>query len=298
MGIVQKSTILSELSVRATMRRQVISVPRETGLSTCINRLIKFKVNAVLVTDDAHAAVGVVSKTDIMGAYYAGLPIDLPVENIMIAPPLFCRMDDTLEAALEQMRRHGVYRLYVAADDGTTAGVIAYPDITGVLYQYCHGCTYSRLRRAGHDGVDPVVRYRVKDVMTTAVQSHGGDETLMQVMEGLSEFRLGAVLVTDSAGAPTGVVSKTDLVLAYKHGRDIQSPAHTIMSAPIRACAADEYLEAAIRRLIFSQIHRIFVYGDDPSRMTGVLSLSDAARVRSGSCQACVSSRIMLGPAS
>ena len=117
MGIVQKNTILSELTVRETMRRQVISLPLEADLAACINRLIKFKVNALLITGEGMASpVGVVSKTDIMGAYYAGLPIDLPAGDIMISPPLFCHPEDTLEAALEEMRHHGVYRLYVQGD--------------------------------------------------------------------------------------------------------------------------------------------------------------------------------------
>ncbi|WP_373498415.1 cyclic nucleotide-binding/CBS domain-containing protein [Desulfococcus sp.] len=295
MAIIQTNTILSELTVRETMRRQVISLPREAGLSDCINRMIKFKVNALLITGEAMSPLGVVSKTDIMGAYYAGLPVDLPAGDIMISPPLFCRMEDTLEAALEQMRHHGVYRLYVQGEGRGAAGVIAYPDIVGILYQYCHECKYSRLRRADRAGVDPVLRFQVKDVMTASVRSHGENDSLLQVMEGLSEYRMGAVLITDQRGAASGVVSKTDLALAYRHGCDPEAPARTIMTAPVRSCGESEYLEAAIRKLIFSQVHRIFVFRDDPSGITGVLSLSDAARVRSGSCQACVSSRITVG---
>lgn len=296
MGIVQKNTILSELTVRETMRRQVISLPREAGLSDCIHRMIKFKVNALLITDEVMAPLGVVSKTDIMGAYYAGLPIDLPAGEIMISPPLYCRMEDTLEAVLEQMREHGVYRLYVPGEDGRAGGVIAYPDIVGILYQFCHECRYSRLRRAEKAGADPVLRFSVKDVMTASVRSFGEEDTLLQIMEGLSACRMGAVLITGRDGAAAGVVSKTDLALAYRHGRDPEAPARTIMTAPVRSCGESEYLEAAIRKLIFSQIRRIFVYREDPSRITGVLSLSDASRIRSGSCQACVSSRIQVVP--
>jgi signal-transduction protein with cAMP-binding, CBS, and nucleotidyltransferase domain len=172
------------------------------------------------------------------------------------------------------------------------AGVIAYPDIAGILYQYCHECKYSRLRRTDPESGDPLLRFRVKDVMTGPAWSCGADAPLTALMEGLSEHRMGAALVTDAKGAPAGVVSKTDLVLAYRHGRDPGSPARAIMTAPVRSCGEAEFLESAIRTLIFSQIHRIFVFRDDPTRITGVLSLSDAARIRSGSCHACVSSRI------
>ncbi|AQV02713.2 hypothetical protein B2D07_19315 [Desulfococcus multivorans] len=293
MGIIQKNTILSELTVQETMRRQVIFLPTEANLGAAVNRFIKFKVNAILVVNEENmACMGVVSKTDVMGAYYAGLPIDSHVADVMVSPPLFCRMADTLEAALEKMRHHGVYRLYVRGSGGKPAGVIAYPDIVGILYQYCHQCKFSRLRRTDKTGEDPILRFRVKEVMTASVRSHGADAPLVQLMESLSEYRMGAVLITDDRGRGVGVVSKTDLVLAYKHGCDPGAPAQAIMTSPVRSCEETEYLETAIRKLIFSQIHRIFAFREDPSRITGVLSLSDAARIRSGSCHACVSSRI------
>ena len=41
-----------------------------------------------------------------MGAFYAGLPTDMPLENIMVGPPLFCFPDDELEAALDAMQQN------------------------------------------------------------------------------------------------------------------------------------------------------------------------------------------------
>jgi len=113
-------------------------------------------------------------------------------------------------------------------------------------------------------------------------------------MEGLSAFRFGAVLITNSHNEPSGVISKSDLALAYKHGIPTETSADTIMSSPVHACEENEYLEFAIQKMIFSEVHRLFVYKQDQKNIVGVLSLSDAARLRSGSCQACVSSRIKI----
>jgi CBS domain-containing protein len=210
--------------------------------------------------------------------------------------PLFCRADDSLDAALNQMRASSIYRVYVLAPgSGNVAGVLAYPDIVGLLYRTCHTCEYSHL---GKKKVNPreevIVRYRVKDVMTQPVKSFSQNESLIQVMEGLSTFRFGAVLITNSHNEPAGVISKSDLALAYKHGISIETTADTIMSRPVHACEENEYLEIAIRKMIFSEVHRLFVYQKDRKKIVGVLSLSDAARHRSGSCQACVSSRIKI----
>ncbi len=296
MAIVLKKFVLGKLSVEEAMRRQVVSLSQKTTVNRSINYMIKYKVNALLTMDGEDKPGGVVSKTDIMGAYYAGLPIDSPLEHIMNAPPLFCRADDSLDAALNLMRSNSIYRIYVLApgsDD--VVGVLAYPDIVGLLYRYCHTCEFSHLgKKKENRNEEAIVRYRIRDVMTQPVKSFSQNESLIQVIEGLSAFRFGAVLITDNHNEPAGVISKSDLALAYKRGIPTDTTADTIMSTPVHACEENEYLEIAIQKMIFSEVHRLFVYRKDPKNIVGVLSLSDSARLRSGSCHACVSSRIKI----
>ena len=291
--MVQANT-LRNLKVSKAMRRQVIQLEQNKTIGQGINHLTKHKVNALLTVDTDLLPVGVVSKTDIMGAYYAGLPIDSPLDHIMVSPPLFCKAGDSLEDALEQMRSSRVYRLYVTADDGAElVGALAYPDIVGFLYQYCHRCEYSHLHptKPG-DGTDPITRFTVRELMTPGVKTLPSSETLNSVMEALSAYRFGAMLITGADGLPGGVLSKSDLALAYLHGVDPMVLAGELMQTPIHSCAADSLLEEAIKKMIITDIHRIFVHQGDSASIIGVLSLSDAARGRSGSCHACVSSRI------
>ena len=296
MAIVLKKFVLGKLSVAEAMRRQVVGLSQKATIDRSINYMIKYKVNALLITDGEDKPGGVVSKTDIMGAYYAALPIDSPLEYIMNAPPLFCRADDSLDTALNQMRSNSIYRIYVLEPDtGSVVGVLAYPDIVGLLYRYCHACEYSHLgKNKAYRNEEAIVRYRVRDIMTQPVKSFSQTESLIQVIEGLSAFRFGAVLLTDIHNEPAGVISKSDLALAYKHGTPTETSAETIMSTPVHACEENEYLESAIQKMIFSEVHRLFVYRKNPQNIIGVLSLSDAARLRSGSCHACVSSRIKI----
>lgn len=292
MGVVQKQNALSNVKVAEAMRRQVIRAPATSDLNRAIGLMTKHKVNALMVADENDAPAGVISKTDVMGAYYAGLAIETPVSDIMVAPPLFCHASDPLEAALEQMRENGVYRLYVR-DGDALAGALAYPDIVGLLYKFCRECPHSRGKRKAKNGRD-LVRYTAREVMTASVKSFSQDSPLVDVMEGLSVHRFGAVLIRDKDDQPAGVISKTDLALAYKHGVAAGAPAGSIMSSQVISCGADDFLETAIRTLIFSQVQRIFVHEGDSQQIAGVLSLSDAARIRSGSCHACVSSRIKI----
>lgn len=294
MAQLNRKSTLRDLTVSDAMRRQIIQLDQAKTIDLGINVLIKYKVNALLTVDSQGKPVGVVSKTDVMGAYYAGLPIESPLEYIMASPPLFCRLGDSLETALEQMRTSGVYRLYVAGNEsGDLVGALAYPDIVGLLYQYCHQCEYSHLKTSRQSNQDDSVRrFNVREVMTPSVKSIETGETLNTVMETLSAFRFGAMLVTDETGFPCGVISKTDLALNYKHGVDPEVAAHTVMSGPVSTCDVDSMLEEAIKKMTMVDIHRLFVHEGETSNIVGVLSLSDAARVRSGSCYACVSSRI------
>jgi predicted transcriptional regulator len=286
---------LSGLAVAQSMRRQTVRLIKDRPVAHSINTLIKYKINAVLCSDQAGIPIGVLSKTDIMGAYYAGLPIDSPLEDIMSKSPLFCNPEDSLEKALQLMRSKGVYRLYVTdRDNSQVIGVLAYPDIVGLLYRYCHDCKYSQFRQKDQSTAGSVKRIFVKEIMTKDVQAVFKDDPLLGAVEMLSAYRFGAILVKDREDKPCGVISKTDLILAYKHGVDLEIRAESIMSSPVQSCNENELLEDAIRKMIFSDIHRLFVHRSEPDEIVGVFSLSDAARIRSGSCHACISSRIRL----
>lgn len=291
---IDRKNTLRNLSVSDAMRRQIICLHQAKTLDYGINVLIKYKVSALLIMDSRDQPIGVVSKTDIMGAYYAGLPIDSSLDFIMASPPLFCRSGDSLETALEQMRTNGVYRLYVNDDkSGDLVGALAYPDIVGVLYRYCHQCEYSHLNSLGRSSdEEPVRRFTVREVMTAKVRRVGMYEKLSTVMEQLSAYRFGAILVSNEHELPCGVISKTDLALNYKHGVDPEVEAQVVMSSPVHTCDVNLLLEEAINKMIIADIHRLFIHEGETSNIVGVLSLSDAARIRSGSCYGCVSSRI------
>jgi len=197
MPVVQPRHILSGMLVKEAMRRQVVQLPVDAPITAGINHLLKFKVNAVLITDSGQRPAGVVSKTDLIGAFYAQLPIDTPLGDIMIRPPLTCYPDDPIESALDRMRHRGVHRLYVTgAEAATMIGTLSYTDVVALLYRYCRACPKSTSRRnAATEPGDEGWRLRVQEVMTSSVMSFPEGAALAQVMEGLMAYRFGAVLI-------------------------------------------------------------------------------------------------------
>jgi CBS domain-containing protein len=137
-------------------------------------------------------------------------------------------------------------------------------------------------------------RFRVREVMTPEIYGRREDDSLHQIMEGLAAYRFGAVLIRDGEGHPVGVVSKTDLILAYKHGIPPMAWAREVMTAPVQAVDAAGDLVDALKTMIFADVHRLFVYEESRRNLVGILSLSDVARFRSGTCRACLVSRIKM----
>ena len=294
MPIIDHHQVLKGLTVQMAMRRQVIDLPQGAELASAIRAMAKYKVNAVLITGERHLPLGVVSKTDLMTAYYGGLPLEAPVADIMVGPPQFCQSQDSLDAALDQMRQHRIHRLYVRrGEDETVSGVLAFPDIVGMLYRYCRRCDRNLLQRQGKESeMNWADQFIVREVMTPSVLSYYATDSLWEVMTGLAAYKFGAVPILNPGGVPSGVISKTDLALAYLHAVPPEQEAQSVMNAPVVTCNQDDLLLEVIKRLIFSDLHRIFVYKENPENLVGVLSLSDAARFRSGSCRACLVSRI------
>ncbi len=64
------------------------------------------------------------------------------------------------------------------------------------------------------------------------------------------------------------------------------------MSTPVALCYEKDPVERAIKLMILKDLHRLFVILEKYQPVSGVMSLTDAAALRSGSCHACISSRI------
>jgi CBS domain-containing protein len=277
------------------MRRQMLSMDGEAAIVAAVGRLIKYKADAIVVADARGEPAGIVSKTDMTGAYYAGLPVDSPLDSIMAGPLLTCYADDELDRALDTMRNNGVHQLFVVgADAGRFEGVLNYGDILGLVFQICRHCRKSRLRptEAGDGGLLPP-ESTVADMMTPAVIACQVSDDLFRVMELLSAHRMSAVLVTGGDGRPAGVISKTNLVVAWHRGIAPDADAAEVMSQPVVSCDRNDTVNQAMTTMLIGDMGRIFVHDNHRETIVGVLSLSDAANHRSGTCRACVSSRMV-----
>jgi CBS domain-containing protein len=295
MTVAKTRNVLSGMQVKEAMRRQVVIAAATEIVNRAVPRMIKYKSDVLLISDsDGHVA-GIVSKTDLAAAFYAGLSVDTALGDIMAGPLIGCYPDDPLEDALEIMGNTGVHQLCVrGADPGRIEGLLTYGDILGLVYRYCRRCRQSHARHHGEAGkVQLPAETLVADVMREQVIRCNAENDLVHVMEALSDRRMSAALVIEETGRPCGVISKTDLVMAWHRGVDPGESARSVMNAPVRSCHKHATLTEAMTMMLLGDMGRIFVHDPDPGRIVGVLSLAAAASQRSGTCRACVSSRML-----
>jgi len=214
------------------------------------------------------------------------------LKEVVNVPLLYCFPEDSLEKKLNYMNEKEIRRLYVLDRSLQVVGVLAYSDIVGILYRLCRKCNNNIFKQRQSKDFDYTQRILVKDAMSRDVKYSLSDVTIRELIENLSESRLGALLIKDRSKVPVGVASKTDLIWAYKHQVPCGNRIEQIMSRLIFSCPEDDFLAKAIHKMIINDVQRFFVHKKSGDNIVGVLSLSDAARARSGSCKACSASRM------
>jgi CBS domain-containing protein len=126
----------------------------------------------------------------------------------------------------------------------------------------------------------------VSEQMTAAVVSVTEETSLEEIVKTLRKFDISCVLVTTAAGAPSGIISLTDLARVSKlegggHGPlRIMPPdrrAKEVMKSPIVSVDADADVSEAASIMLEHRVHRVFVRRGE--KIVGVFSTRDALRV-------------------
>lgn len=129
--------------------------------------------------------------------------------------------------------------------------------------------------------IHDILRSKGDDVVTIT-----SDATLTDLLDLLTEHRIGAVVVSDREGEATGVVSERDVII-HLHGARTESAevrVRELMSAPPITCAPDAELEDLARTMTEHRIRHLPVVDDD--RLVGVVSIGDVVKQRLNELQA------------
>ena len=148
----------------------------------------------------------------------------MKVKEIMAAPAIVVREDQTLEEAATLMLEKEVGGLPVVSEDRKLVGMITESDFSAKE----HAIPFSRIyapqlfgKWMSKEGVEKAYaaarRVTVKDVMTTAVVTVEEDDSVAEAIRNMLENRVHRIPVVRD-DVPIGIISRHDLLkLVVKH---------------------------------------------------------------------------------
>ncbi|HMU91330.1 MAG TPA: CBS domain-containing protein [Pseudomonadales bacterium] len=118
--------------------REVVAIPRQTGISEAARLMRQHHVGSLVIVDEndgRRQPVGIVTDRDLVIEVLAqDVPIEqLTLEDIMRSPLETAWEDDSVLDTLQRMRRLGVRRLPVIDARGSLSGILAVDDLLDLI---------------------------------------------------------------------------------------------------------------------------------------------------------------------
>ena len=112
----------------------VVTIPPDSSVADAIEQLATHNISAVVITDDAGRAIGILSERDVVKALAASGADVLAssVDQLMTKSIVSCSPSDGLFAAVGRILDHGIRHL-VIIDDETLLGVVTIRDLLSEL---------------------------------------------------------------------------------------------------------------------------------------------------------------------
>ncbi len=123
---------------------------------------------------------------------------------------------------------------------------------------------------------------RISDVLKNkgaAVVTSKPDATVQELLAGLAEKNIGAMVVVGAEGV-VGIVSERDVVRQlHRHGADVLSrPVSSIMTATVASCTKSDTVDAVSGLMTKNRVRHVPVL--DGKQLIGIVSIGDVVKTR------------------
>jgi len=299
---------LDTITVRELMHYGVITVSAETPLPEVARRMTDYRIHAIVITDAAGYALGLVSQTDIVLARQGRAlteMADIKAGEIMTRKLISCTSNATVSDAITLMARNRIHRLVVVDERRGKPWPVGILSMTDVINFSLGGLMVEEEEGAGiimpEDVYEPTAPRpskmvappaegqkgdevaRARDVMHYGVITCQPDTPVSVVAQRMLKYGVSTIIVTDAEGFLAGIISQTDIVLARQRRSaeevaDLQ--ARDILTPSVLTCHMDTEVTKAITFMTRNRVHRLIVVEERDGREwpIGVLSMTDVVR--------------------
>ncbi|MEM6681172.1 MAG: CBS domain-containing protein [Pseudomonadota bacterium] len=139
--------------------------------------------------------------------------------------------------------------------------------------------TYSQSKKS-NTVIGPGTVEQLLDKKGAYVFSVKPEQTMREVVDILREKRIGAVIVTDDAGALIGILSERDIVrkLAETPGQTLPKKVEELMTTNVATCDPDEQLTSVLQRMTDGRFRHMPVQRD--GKLLGMVTIGDVVHYR------------------
>lgn len=115
----------------------------------------------------------------------------------------------------------------------------------------------------------------ISDLMRTPVQTVQGSCTIADAARAMVKHSVGALVITDASGGPTGIVTDRDLVTMISEGLDSkQATLDSLVRRPLVTANVDDDLADITKQMKAAGVRRIPIVDRDGG-LAGIVSLDD-----------------------
>jgi CBS domain-containing protein len=102
--------------------------------------------------------------------------------------------------------------------------------------------------------------------------------TVLEVIELLKEYNLGAVVLSPDGRQVAGIVTERDIVRKLTEGTEfLEGPVSEVMTADVQTCRAKDSVQSLMEIMTEQRIRHLPVV-DDRGSLTGIVSIGDAVK--------------------
>lgn len=121
------------MKVSSILRRKGTDVETagpDTTVADAARRLCEKGIGSLVILDQAHNVVGVLSERDLVRAFseQGASALNLPIRALLTGPPAICRPDDSLEQVMSSMTARRTRHIPVVAGDALV-GIVSIGDV-------------------------------------------------------------------------------------------------------------------------------------------------------------------------
>lgn len=220
---------LDKIALDEIMSRSpvTITIGQHDHIEQCAVRMVTFQISSIIVVDDEGKLVGITTKSDLVKNFsnlYTGI---YKVKDYMSKKVATCRKSDSLPFALNMLNRNKISRLVVTDNDGKPIGVISYDT-------FLRNSEYFKLGK--HDTREYLLpktsakELKVGNLIADELLTIESEDDLSKAAKLMTKYNVSGIPTVDKDGNLEGVISSTDIVLAYNevetHFRLIKNDTH------------------------------------------------------------------------